>query len=296
MKSTKNVYEIITERITDKLKKGCVPWHRPWKGGIQGIPQNAVSGHRYSGLNVWLLSCQGYDSNQWLTYNQMRKFPGAWIIATEKPTPVIFWKWFEKEDAEEQGEKVKIPCLRYYYVWNVSQIGGLPDKFDHVEEQILSNVFTPMEEAEKIVTGYQNKPTIKHQGERAFYVSLDDSITMPKKERFESSEEYFSTLFHECIHSTGNEKRLNRKGISETHYFGDSVYSQEELCAEMGSAYLCGIAGIENKTIDNSAAYINGWLQRLQNNPKWLVQAAAQAQKAADYIQNKSYEGDKEEK
>ncbi|MCB0327786.1 MAG: DUF1738 domain-containing protein [Bdellovibrionales bacterium] len=291
MKNKQTVYEIITERIIDKLKEGVVPWHRPWKGGELGLPRNAATGRAYRGVNVWLLHCQGFDSNLWLTYKQIKKFPGAWTLCGEKATPVTYWNWYEKEDPENPDKKLKIPCLKYYRVWNVCQVGGLPDKFESVEEE-LPQVFNSIENAENITNKYKDRPLIKYDGRRAFYRPATDSITMPNKERFESSEEFYSTLFHELTHSTGHEQRLNRKGISETHYFGDSVYSQEELVAEMGAAYLSGLAGIEEITLDNSASYINGWLRKLTNNPKWVVIAAAQAQKAVDYILSPNVESE----
>jgi antirestriction protein ArdC len=107
---------------------------------------------------------------------------------------------------------------------------------------------------------------------------------MPARNLCNSSEEYYSTVFHEMTHATGHEKRLNHKTLADIMAFGDTNYSKEELCAEMGAAYLCGIGGIENTTIDNSAAYINGWLAKLRRGPKVLVHAAAQAQKEVDYI------------
>ena len=107
---------------------------------------------------------------------------------------------------------------------------------------------------------------------------------MPKKESFHSVQEFYSTLFHECIHSTGSEKRLNRPELTDLNAFGSHDYSKEELTAEFGAAYLCAIAGIDN-TLENSSAYIKGWLSKLKNNNDWLVGAASKAQKAADYIQ-----------
>ena len=110
---------------------------------------------------------------------------------------------------------------------------------------------------------------------------------MPAKEVFDNSEAYYSTLFHEFTHSTGHESRLNRPGITETHYFGDEIYSKEELIAEMGAAMLCGTIGIENKTIKNSASYIQSWLGKLKDDQKLVVHAAANAQKACDFILDK---------
>jgi antirestriction protein ArdC len=106
---------------------------------------------------------------------------------------------------------------------------------------------------------------------------------MPNPKSFVNSEAYFSVLYHEAIHATGHRKRLNRHEKLSNLNFNDS-YSVEELVAEMGAAYLCEICGIENATIDNSAAYIQGWLKKLKSDKKFIVSASGLAQKAVDYI------------
>jgi len=111
-----------------------------------------------------------------------------------------------------------------------------------------------------------------------------DTVNMPARSLFPKAEHYYSVLFHELTHSTGHATRLDRATLRDLLAFGDTNYSKEELCAEMGAAYLCGVAGIANETVDNSAAYIQGWLSKLRNDKALLVQAAAQAQKAADFI------------
>jgi antirestriction protein ArdC len=103
----------------------------------------------------------------------------------------------------------------------------------------------------------------------------------------ELEEFFYSVLFHELGHSTGHKSRLARKDFCEAS-FGSETYSKEELVAEMTAAFLCGVNQIELKTIDNSAAYIKSWLKKLKDDPKMVVLAAAQAQKAADYILNKN--------
>jgi len=92
------------------------------------------------------------------------------------------------------------------------------------------------------------------------------------------------------MHSTGHVNRLNRLGITEVAAFGSEVYSKEELVAEIGAAMLCGVAGVDNSTIENSAAYIGGWLRKLKDDKKLIVQAAGQAQKAADFILGMTFE------
>jgi len=113
---------------------------------------------------------------------------------------------------------------------------------------------------------------------------MTDRITMPPRGLFENAEEYWSTLWHEEGHAVAHPRRLNRESIKEAAPFGSATYSTEEIVAEMTAAYLCGITGIANRTIDNSAAYISAWPDRLRGEPKLIVHAAAEAQRACDYI------------
>ena len=281
----KNIaYEIITERILSLLEQGTVPWHKPWTGG--GLAQNLVSKRPYRGINCFLLNISGYSSPFWATLNQINK-KGGRVIKGQKSTPVVFWKWIEIED-EETGEKVEKPFLRYYRVFNLEQTEGIEvpesDKPKEIE-------FTPIERCERIIQEMPNKPLGQHKHQAAWYKPSLDLINMPRPETFESKEEYYSTFFHELAHATGHPSRLNRPTLTEMAPFGSTNYSKEELVAEMTSAMLCGVTGIENKTIDNSAAYVQGWLKKLRNDKRLVVLAAAQAQKAADYIQGTSLGG-----
>ncbi len=127
-------------------------------------------------------------------------------------------------------------------------------------------------------------PNRRGGGTRAFYRPSTDTIHMPLPDLFDSAEDYYATLFHELVHSTGHESRLARKGVLEDIVFGSRTYNKEELVAEMGATYLCAETFIENNVIENSVSYIAGWINRLKNDKRLLVQAGARAQKAVDYI------------
>jgi antirestriction protein ArdC len=277
------VYQVITDRIVSLLEAGTVPWHRPWDQ--LSWPKNLVSGKEYRGINPFLLSCTGFDSSYWVTYKQAKQ-KGGCVKKGEKGFPVIFWKLHEKEDAET-GEQKKLPVLRYYTVFNVSQC----DDIEAPESERTDREFSPIEACEKVVYNWPTGPQISFSGDRAFYRPSTDTVTMPKPERFHSNEEYYGTLFHELTHSTGHEKRLARPGVAdlEHHTFGDMTYSKEELIAEMGAAFLAGHTGIERTTLDNSAAYLAGWLRILKKDAKLVVLSAAAAQRAADMILGKTF-------
>ncbi len=272
-----DVYQIVTDRIVQLLESGTVPWHQPWKGGNQW-PQNFVSRKVYRGINLFLLNAASYSSPFWLTFNQVQMLGGQ-IKKGEKSFPVVFWKMFKEEG---DGEDKRIPFLRYHRVFNAAQCEGI----DVPEIKPLENspAFHPIEKCEQIVSAMPKRPEIKHNGARACYSPSLDTVSMPEARLFDSSEGYYSVLFHELTHATGHVTRLSRKEITDQIRFGSDPYSREELVAEMGAAFLCGHCEIENQTLDLSASYIKSWLGKLKEDRKLVVHAAAQAQKACDFI------------
>jgi antirestriction protein ArdC len=272
-----SVYDLITERIIAMLEAGTVPWRKPWQAK-SGFPRNLVSGKCYRGINVFLLHAMSYESPFWLTFKQAQQLGGT-VRKGEKACPVVFWKQLEIEDRESH-EIEKIPMLRFYYVFNTAQCDGLKDVPAPVVETPLSAATKP----EEIIAFMPQRPEIKYGMRKAFYSPAEDIIAMPDRERFENEAGFFSTLYHEAIHSTGHVSRLNRPTLTESAGFGSNPYCKEELIAEMGAAFLCGQAGIGESTLENSAAYLQNWLEQLQNDKKLIVQAAAMAQKAADFV------------
>lgn len=270
-----NAYDRITERIIGLLEQGTVPWHKPWTAKT-GWPRNLITKKPYRGVNVFLLMSMSYESPFWLTFHQASELGGS-VRKGEKSCPVVFWKPLKVKD-DKTDEERKIPLLRIYNVFNVSQCEGL--KTIPAAEDIPVIAIRPAE----IVAGMPNPPVIKHSMARAFYSPSADEVGMPDRERFDSEAGYYATLFHELIHSTGHKSRLHRTTLVENTGFGSDPYSREELIAELGSAFLCGYGDIVDRTIANSAAYLEGWLKQLRNDRTLIVQAAAQAQKAADYI------------
>ena len=272
-------YERITERIVGLLEQGTVPWHKPWHV-TTGLPRNLVSKKPYRGINVFLLMAMSYESPHWLTFRQSVQLGGN-VKKGEKSCPVVFWEPMEVTD-QKSGEVEKILLLRLYHVFNVAQCEGL--KNVPVTDETAFAATKPAE----IVAKMPLPPKIKHGMSHAFYTPINDTVGVPEPKRFNTEDAYHATLFHELVHSTGHEKRLKRLSIMERNGFGSDPYCKEELVAELGSAFLCGQAGIGERTIDSSAAYVKGWLTRLKSDGTFIVYAAAQAQKAADYILGRS--------
>lgn len=273
-------YEVITNRIIKLLEEGVVPWRRPWTGQ-ELLPRNLVSGKEYRGVNVFMLASAMYASPWWLTFKQAKE-RGGHVKKNEKGMPCIYWNWIERTD-KTSDEVKKIPFAKYYTVFNVFQCENIP----YPENADVRADYSPIDECEGIVANMQSPPSIRNGKNRACYYPSPDVIEIPEQNHFSTDEDYYSTLFHELIHSTGHENRLNRQGITEPIAFGSHTYGKEELVAEMGASFLCGQAGIENKVIENSASYISGWLSRLKSDQKLVVQAASQSQKAADYVLGK---------
>jgi len=277
-----NTYQKITDYIINKIEKeNLMPWHKPWLSKNLGNQKNGVTQHEYTGMNSFLTAISGFKSNEWYTFKQINNLDAS-IKSGEKGTPIVYFSMIKTKEVDEEGRLSTFPLAKFYYVWNREQT-TLP-QLETTEEKVID--FNPIRECETIIENYANKPAITHNEYRAYYRVDTDSINMPKPESFYSNAEYYATLFHELGHSTGHESRLNRKlGNS----FGSHDYSKEELVAEFTSAFLCAQAKLDvdyPKLFDNSASYLKSWIKVLKDNPKWLISAASQAQKASNYILN----------
>lgn len=278
---SKAIYEMVTKRIIEQLESGVIPWHKPWSGTKSGA-YNRVTKKSYSLLNQMILQ----HSGEYATFKQWSDLGGK-VRKGEKSEIIVFWKVYPKEQTNADGEKevINIPILKYINVFHISQIDGIEPLKEEEREQI-----EPIEKAESVLNDYWNREhiTVKHTAQnRAFYSPDRDLIQLPLFEQFESSEEYYSTAFHESVHSTMLKRRCNREEQNKIVAFGGDDYSKEELTAEIGSANLMNIIGIETKrSFKNSAAYIQSWLRVLKNDIKFIVSASSKAEKAVNYILN----------
>lgn len=274
-----NIYEEVTNRIIKQLEQGVVPWHKPWSGILSGA-YNRVSKKPYSLLNQFILSKEG----EYATFKQWTDLGGK-IKKGEKSEMVVFWKMLNVEDVDADGTIVekKIPLLRYINVFHISQVEGV----EPLETGAIEH--NPISEAEEIKNNYMEREHIKINEvatNDAYYAPFLDFIQVPCMEQYKNVEEFYSTLFHEMVHSTGHKNRLNRFDENEKlAKFGSADYSKEELIAEIGSATLMNIIGAEtSKTFNNSAAYIQSWLKVLKDDKRFIVSASGKAEKAVKYI------------
>ena len=275
-----NVYEIVTDRILAELEKGKIPWEKPWIGGID-CPIKHTTGEPYSILNQILLG----EPGEYLTMNQCNK-EGGKIKKGAKAKLVVFWKIIEKED--EKSKTQKIPVLRYYNVFHINDCEGIKPKFEREQHP---NGATKAQNAENIVSEYSSRTNleISHANQlQAYYMPRKHLVNIPDMDRFKSTEGYYSTFFHELVHSTGNKKLLHRfPDDAKQAAFGSESYSREELVAEIGANMLLHSMGMDtDKSNRNSVAYIQSWLRALKNDKRLIVSAAGHAEKAVKLILN----------
>jgi antirestriction protein ArdC len=281
---TRYTYDDITSRVIEYLEKGIIPWKKPWT--VNHV--NMISGKAYSGINSFILNMTDYKSPYWLSWKQITKLGGrvkknAKGGRYQRGMPIIFFCRFDKEKERKDGTGTYNIVVKPSIVYNIEQCEGITAP----EQKTDTRSAEPIDVAENIVLSMPNKPIIENGFPGASYTLATDEVHMPLRERFHSSAGYYETLFHELGHSTRHQSRLARKdsrGEVKGHCFGTPDYSQEELVAEMCSAFLCGQCGIERETLENNAAYIQSWLKVFRNDKRFLVDAAGQAQKAANYI------------
>ena len=276
-----NVYELVTNRIIEQLENNIIPWEKPWSGTIDGA-FNRVSKKPYSILNQMLLKYDG----EYATFKQWQEL-GGHIRKAEKSEIIVFWKMYPIKEKQDDGTEIikTIPLLKYINVFHISQVDGV----EPLKQKVTHDI-EPIDKAEKILNDYWNREniTIEHvKGDKAFYSPMFVKIQLPLFKQFKQSEDYYSTAFHESVHSTMKTSRCNRQEDRKGKVvsFASDEYSKEELCAEIGSAQLMNIVGIETtKSFRNSTAYIQSWLKVLRNDNKFIVSASSKAEKAVNYI------------
>lgn len=283
--TTKSVYEMVTERIINQLEQGIIPWEKSWTG-IRSGAYNRISKKPYSLLNQMLLQHKG----EYATFKQWKSL-GEHVRKGEKSEIVVFWKIqpIEEETGAGAKEVKQIPLLRYYNIFHISQVDGV----EPLQEKELHDT-EPIEKAENVLHNYWTKEciTIEHTASnRAYYSPTLDMVHLPLFEQFRDANEYYSTAFHESVHSTMKGSHCNRTEDRKGKLvaFDSEEYSKEELVAEIGSASLMNIIGIEtDKSFRNSSAYIQNWLSVLRNDVKFIVSASGKAEKAVNYILSES--------
>ena len=287
-----DTYQMVTDKICEMLEQGFIPWTKPWAMAAT-CAWSGHDGHAYTLLNQFLLAdpkIKSFDdmmkdvSGEWVTFKQALDRGGC-VRKGESGRKIVFFRWIEEEDADGHKTGKAFPLLKWSTVFKVSQCDGIEQKF-HKDADTLYE-FDHDKTADDVADDYIGREGIKFRnvrGNKAYYAPTFDEVVVPLPEQFKNQAEYYSTLFHELVHSTGHKNRLDRNlGNS----FGKEEYSAEELVAEIGSASILATLGMSDEdAFKNNAAYIQNWLKALKNDKKMIVTASAKAEKAIKMILN----------
>ena len=295
----KDLYQQITDQILEALEQGVMPWQKPWdsRWPQMAIPCNGESGRQYSGINVLLLWMSAIRKNftqrKWVTF-QGANHLGGQVRTGEKSTVIIFYKqnmFEEKDDSgnvvlDENGDpKMKSSVfIRGHHVFNIEQCEGLEKYYEEFPEPEKSSEMQARPDLDVLPNKMGMRLYNKAQ-DRACYMPRKDCIVMPDFKKFNTADDYYATLLHECGHATGHKDRLNRDGVAKFDKFGSEQYAFEELIAELTSAFTCAHVNVCNN-ISQNAAYIEHWINALKADKKAIFRASSQAREATQFLLN----------
>lgn len=311
-RSKKSVYQIVTDRIVSNVEGSPLTWFKAWHPAVTGdghveTPMyNYFTGYCYNLMNCLMLRHAG----GYATLKQLKDH-GAHLVGKDgnpiewpdgNKWPKTAWdehmieivaQYFRYKDVDDDGNVITDDdgnvkthaAMSYYYVVSVSHT-DLPEKARKKTVKHFATSMTTDEQAEAVVKGYYKQadaPKLFFGGNSAYYSPMKDEVHVPAREQFgKRMAEYYSTVFHETGHSTGNEARLNRN-IKNT--FGSDGYAREELVAELTAAMVCAACGIEtDESMRNSTAYLQSWKAAAEKDPHLLERACSMAEKAFCYI------------
>ncbi|RSU71463.1 antirestriction protein ArdC [Sphingomonas sp. S-NIH.Pt3_0716] len=280
-----SIYGEVTSRIIAELEAGHLPWVKPWDCSACPctMPQNAVTGRRYSGINILILWAtvieRGFTGQRWLTYRQAEA-AGGHVRKGEKGSVICYADRFipkaeEERAGQEDREARTIAFLKRFTVFNVDQCEGLPEDLSHVP--YLPGPLVSIAEADSLIRN--SGADFRIGGGEAYYSPSGDYVAVPPQAAFHEPINWFRTALHEMGHWTGHRSRLAR---DQSGGFGTALYAKEELVAEMASAFTCASLGIV-PTVRHSD-YIASWLAVLREDERAIFKAASAASKAADYL------------
>lgn len=276
-----DLYAEVTQTIVAQMESGTLPWTRPWKTTASaGLPTNALTTNRYSGINVVLLwlsgAIKGYSDRRWMTYRQAVQ-AGGHVRRGEHGTTIVKASTYvpqgERERAQETAEDPRVvPYLKRYTVFNLDQIEGvdLPEQAPAVP--VVANAAL---DAFVAATGVD----IRYGGNEAYYVPSRDYIQCPEPQAFENAFDLFRVQSHELAHWTGAAHRLDR---TFGQRFGDAAYQMEELVAELAAAQICAVQGVPPTT--RHAAYLQSWIAIMKADKRAIFTAASHASRAVEFL------------
>ncbi|MFP5296287.1 MAG: ArdC family protein [Alphaproteobacteria bacterium] len=280
-----DLYGRITDKIITQLETGVRPWTQPWTASTSVSRPLRHNGEPYSGINVLLLwseaMSRGFQASTWMTFRQALAL-GGHVRKGETGATVVYANTLARAETDDAGEEQlrRIPFLKAYTVFNVEQIEGLGESYAAEPAPAVN----PDARIAQVEAWFSTLGVdLRHGGGSAFYVPSTDQVQMPAFERFRDAESYYATLGHECVHWTGHTTRLGRDFSRSTE-----AYAREELVAELGAAFLCADLGLALEPREDHAAYLDHWLEVLRGDKRFIVSAAAHAQRAVAFLHQAS--------
>lgn len=283
MKQKTDTRQKIVQMVLEKMKE---TEKAPWDSGFVACPLepvNLMTGKKYRGVNSFILRAFGRGANEYVTIRQADKLGGR-VRKGEHGLPVIWYSMWNRTkkmkagtDADEDGDEI-VPYMKSTTVFEVSQCEGLTGK--RVSEFTRSDAHRN-EQIDNWFDAFckETDLTMEHTLSNAAYSPSMHRIRIRHIDEYNDDDSYYQTLFHEAVHSTGK-----HFGRPEFKHWGDHLYSEEEIVAEMGSLFLCEHFGIVKSQLNNSVAYLESWGKKLQDNPNWLIHGVKNAEKAVDYM------------
>jgi antirestriction protein ArdC len=287
-KAEETALDFITSKLADTK---ILPWAKPWTTN-GNLPFNYFTNNTFSGLNLFI--CMFFNHSEFGTFKAISNAggtvkKGSKSIPLLRPATSFFldgkkltYKQFKALPINKQKECKSFTYFVTYRVFNLeTQTEGIEIKREKPKE------FTPQlrEDCDKLITVFsQDCPVNIIESNKAFYSPSSDQITLPLHKQFEKTEMFYSTAFHEMVHSTGHAKRLKRDGVVNMDRKGSQKYAKEELVAEIGASILNATYGTFDNTKHLNVAYVQNWLDALKNDPKMIIEASKDSKKAVDYI------------
>jgi antirestriction protein ArdC len=279
-----DIHTRITNQIIAQLEAGVRPWTQPWTSTGSASRPLRHDGTPYNGINVVLLwseaASRGFTTSTWMTFRQALAL-GGHVRKGERGSTVVYANTLVRSDTSEAGDEdtARIPFLKAYTVFNLEQIEGLPERYAPQPQPVVN----PEERIDAAEAFFAScRADIRHGGGMAYYAPRPDVVQMPPFESFRDAESYYAVLGHEMTHWTRHPSRLDRDFGRQRH--GDAGYAREELVAELGSAFLCADLGLALEPREDHAAYLASWLEVLRNDKRFIVSAAAHAQRAVGHL------------
>lgn len=286
-KSNEEIKNQIAKSMVDQIDKHGKNWMKPWF--TTGLPRN-IRGTNYRGVNCFWLGLtrwtRKYESNTWATFKQINEAGGK-VNKGEFGTEVVLWKPLQVNDTYKAGPKKgqdykkQIIMQRFYNVFNLDQTTLTDESLNLPDNNFQDNITV-----DAYCENYMAQQGIELQHgnvDSCFYSPANDIINMVPRDKFKPTKEstaeqnYYSTLLHEMVHSTGHESRLDRLSQFD--------YAFEELVAEMGAHIQCVLLGVTSEPKPESARYLKIWRDRISDDPDVIFKACAKAQQAVTFIE-----------